>query len=80
MASMTAERVRGSETEMALLASIVDSSHDAIVGKTLDGIIMTWNHAAEKMYGYAASEVVGESITRVRRSKVRCMAGERPTI
>ena len=63
MASMTAERVRGSETETGLFASLVDLSDDAIVDKTLDGIIMTWNHAAEKMYGYAAREMVGKSIT-----------------
>ena len=44
------------------LASIVESSEDAIIGKSLDGIIQTWNHGAEKLYGYAASEVLGQSV------------------
>jgi len=47
----------------SLLSAIVDSSDDAIVGKTVDGVVTSWNPAAERMYGYSADEIVGKPIT-----------------
>jgi PAS domain S-box-containing protein len=51
------------ELMQAYLAAIVDSSEDAVIGKTLDGIITSWNAGAQRMYGYTAAEVCGRSIT-----------------
>src|ERR1019366_5811501 len=47
------------------LAAIVEHSDDAIIGKTLDGIVTSWNPAAERMYGYSAQEITGKSIDQL---------------
>jgi PAS domain S-box-containing protein len=57
--------LRDSEQRLGWLAAIVESSDDAIVGKTLDGIISSWNRGAERIFGYTAEEAIGQPITLV---------------
>jgi PAS domain S-box-containing protein len=56
---------KNAEEAQARLAAIVTSSADAIVGKTLDGTVTSWNEAAERMFGYPAGEMIGQSIRRL---------------
>ena len=51
------------EERLRHLAAIVESSNDAIIGKTLEGHILSWNKAAERIYGYAFEEVVGQPVS-----------------
>src|SRR5262249_6738966 len=51
------------EQRLEQLAAIVESAEDAIIGKTLDGIVLTWNAGAERIYGYSASEAAGKPMT-----------------
>src|SRR5436309_828164 len=53
---------REAEEGLARLAAIVESSNDAILGQDVDGVILSWNAAAERMYGYTAGEIVGKPI------------------
>ena len=60
---MSGSRARAADTPSleGRLAAIVEYSDDAIIGKTLDGVITSWNPAAERMYGHAGAEVIGKS-------------------
>jgi PAS domain S-box-containing protein len=64
MISDITERKRAEEVRERL-AAIVESSQDAILSKTLDGTITSWNSGAEKMYGYAEAEAVGRHISLI---------------
>ena len=57
--------IRESEPRMRFLASTVENSDDAIVSKSLDGIITSWSKGAERVFGYAAEEAIGQPITIV---------------
>ena len=58
------ERKR-TETLQAQMAAIVDSSNDAIIGKTLEGVVTTWNRGAEQVYGYTAAEMIGQNVSQL---------------
>jgi PAS domain S-box-containing protein len=65
-----------------LLASIVASSDEAIIGKTLEGVVTSWNKGAELIYGYSSEEIIGKSITVVvpeedRESVLQILSGIR---
>ncbi|HEU6449625.1 MAG TPA: PAS domain S-box protein [Verrucomicrobiae bacterium] len=57
-------RARGrAEAAQQFLAAIVESTDDAIYGKTLDGIVISWNEGAKRIFGYSAEEIIGHSIS-----------------
>jgi len=57
------ERVTATNQQRADLAAIVESSEEAIIGKTLQGVITSWNHGAEQIFGYSAAETVGKPLS-----------------
>lgn len=57
--------LKEAEEKSAKLAAIIETSHDAIVSKTLEGIITSWNESAQRLFGYTAEEMVGESIYKL---------------
>jgi PAS domain S-box-containing protein len=59
------ERRQAAETSR-LLSSIVESSYDAILSKSLDGIVLSWNRGAERIYGYPAGEIIGQPVSLLR--------------
>jgi PAS domain S-box-containing protein len=70
--------------ELQVLASLVESSEDAIIGQTPDGVVRTWNRGAEAMFGYTADETIGARITLLADSEAddsqdisRILNGER---
>lgn len=58
-------RLAVAEKRSAMLAAIVDSSDDAIISKDLNSIVISWNNSAERLFGYAANEMIGESILKI---------------
>jgi PAS domain S-box-containing protein len=66
---VTAQR-EAAATE-ARLASIIQSSHDAVIGETLDRVITSWNPGAERLYGYSADEMIGQHIDVLIRPEAR---------
>ena len=64
------ERKEAEETRN-WLAEIVSSSGEAIIGNSLDGIVLTWNHAAEQLFGYTAAEMIGSSVKELVPSERR---------
>ena len=53
------------------LAAVVEGSDDAIITKTLEGIIATWNQGAERVFGYKAAEIVGKPVRSSSRPIIR---------
>ena len=54
---------KASEKQLAHFSAIVESSQNAIIGKTLDGVVTSWNPGAEHLYGYTAEEMIGQPIS-----------------
>jgi two-component system, sensor histidine kinase and response regulator len=67
---------RRAEEALSRLAAIVEASHDAVIGQTLDGNIITWNSAAERMFGYTYAEAHGKAMAILVPPDLRAEPGE----
>src|SRR6516225_5717878 len=56
---------RKAEEDQARLAAIVESSEDAIISKSLEGIVTSWNEGARRLFGYSAEEMLGKPVSRI---------------
>ncbi|WP_159719055.1 PAS domain S-box protein, partial [Geminicoccus flavidas] len=68
--------LRRIEAEAAHLAAVVESSNDAIVSKTLDGRVRSWNEGARQIFGYAVEQMVGQPITKIIPPELHSEAAE----
>jgi len=62
---LSGDPVKLAEEKLAILSSIITASDDAIISKTLEGIITSWNPAAEKIFGYLEDDVIGQHISLI---------------
>lgn len=64
-------KLRSAVEEKSQLAAIVESSEDAIISRSSDGTVLSWNAAAERIYGYTAGETIGKSMSEILPSDYR---------